>query len=237
MADQTNNQTSSQKVTGLAAVEMAKHPKGGKYNTIDDMSMIEIIVKKSRFIAVAFHVETIEEVRQKLGTLRKSNAGAKHIPYAYMLGPDFSVGRNNDDEEPAGSAGDPIYAAIKAAGMTNILVAVVRYFGGIELGKSKLTSTYNAAATECINNAKKYRMRFCGFYTLKVSYSEFAKLGKLVDMKNLPVIEKNFDDAMPMLKVAIPADKSNEATEDVKSRIQGGVAVSRVGEGYYRFPW
>lgn len=209
----------------------------GVYNTIDETCMVELVVKKSRFIAVAFHVESIEDVRNALGKLKKSNPNAKHIPYGYMIGADFSMGRNNDDEEPAGTAGEPIYSAIRNASLSNVLIAVVRYFGGVELGRARLASTYNTVATECINAAKKYRMRLCGFYEFKVPYSEFAKLGKIIGMKGLPVLEKNFDEAMPMLKVAIPIDDFSKDTEEIKGKIAGGVLIEKDSEGYYRFPW
>ncbi len=209
----------------------------GKYNTIDETCMVELVVKKSRFIAVAFHVESIEDVRECLGVLKKSNPNARHIPYGYMIGSDFSMGRNNDDEEPAGTAGEPIYSAIKAANLSNVLIAVVRYFGGVELGRARLASTYNTVATECVNAAKKYRMKYCGFYAFKVPYSEFAKLGKIVGLKGLPVIEKNFDEAMPMLKVAIPVEDFTKETEEIKGKIAGGVLIEKVDEGFFRFPW
>lgn len=208
-----------------------------EFNTIDETCMVEITVKKSRFIAVAFHVESIDDVREKLGILKKSNQNAKHIPYGYMIGSDFSIGRNNDDEEPAGTAGEPIYAALKSAKLSNVLIAVVRYFGGIELGRARLSSTYNLVATECINAAKKFRMKFCGFYNIKVSYSEFAKLGKIIGAKGLPVIEKNFDESMPLLKVAIPVEDYMKEAEELKGKIAGGILMDKVDEGYFRFPW
>lgn len=208
-----------------------------KYNTIDETCMVELVVKKSRFIAVAFHVESIEDVRNCLGVLKKSNPNAKHIPYGYMIGPDFSMGRNNDDEEPAGTAGEPIYSAIKSAGLSNVLIAVVRYFGGIELGRARLAATYHNVTNECINAAKKYRMLFCGFYQFKVPYSEFAKLGKIVGTKGLPVLEKNFDESMPMLKIAIPVENFNKEADEIKGKIAGGVLIEKVDEGFYRFPW
>ena len=207
------------------------------YNTIDETCMVELTVKKSRFIAVAFHVESVEEVREKLSMLKKSNPHAKHIPYGYMIGADFSMGKNNDDEEPAGTAGEPIYSAIRAESLSNVLIAVVRYFGGVELGRARLASTYNTVATECVNAAKKYRMKFCGFYTFQVPYAEFAKLGKVIGTKGLPVIEKNFDEAMPVLKVAIPVSDFSKDAEEIKGKIAGGVVINKVDEGYFRFPW
>ena len=128
------------------------------YVVVSEISMVETTVKKSRFIGVTFPVENLDDVKEALGSLKKSNKDAKHIAYAYLLGEDFSIARNNDDGEPAGSAGAPIYQAIREKKVTNVLVAVVRYFGGIELGKSRLTRTYYSAALNAIINARKNKM-------------------------------------------------------------------------------
>lgn len=210
---------------------MANNP----YLSIEGQSMAEVEVNKSRFIAVAAHVETIDEVKELLGTLKKSNPGAAHIPYAYMLGEDYSTARNNDDGEPGGSAGVPIYEAIKKANLTQTMVAVVRYFGGKELGKSRLTRTFVFAATEAIKAATKYKMEYCGIFEMKVSYNDYANLGKILTEKNLPIIEKNFNESMPMIKCAIPVSATNKLLEEIRARVREGNSVSKVGGGYFKF--
>jgi len=205
------------------------------YICIQDKAMAEVEVNKSRFIAVAFPVETIDEIKEYIGTLKKSNPNAKHIPYAYMLGSDYSVGKNNDDGEPAGSAGLPISEAIKKHNLTNVLVAVVRYFGGTELGKSKLTRTFGFIASEALKSAPKYKMRYCNIFEMKVSYNDYANLGKILSEKNLPIIEKDFNDSMPMIKFAIPVDATDKTFEEIRSRVREGNSMKKVGGGYYKF--
>ena len=140
------------------------------YTSVDEMAIVEMVMKKSRFIALAFHVESDDDVHQIIGNIRKSNKNAKHVAYAYILGENYDTAKNSDDGEPAGSAGSPIFEAIRTMHLTNTLVAVVRYFGGIELGKSRLTRVYNAVAAGVLNEAKKFRMVFCNEYEIKVSY-------------------------------------------------------------------
>lgn len=206
------------------------------YVVVSDISMAETVVNKSRFIGVTFPVSTIDQVKEALGSLKKSNKDAKHIAYAYLLGADFSVARNNDDGEPAGSAGAPIYQAIKEKKLTNVLVAVVRYFGGVELGKSKLTRVYYSAALNALNNSRKSKMVYCGIFEMKVSYGDYGSLGKVLTEKGFPTIEKNFDESMPMIKCAIPADTADRAIDEIRSKMKDSAQMIKVDSCYYRFP-
>jgi len=210
---------------------MANNP----YYSIEDRTMAEVEVNKSRFIAVAVHVESTDEIKEIIGTLKKSNPNAAHIPYAYMLGEDYSMARNNDDGEPGGSAGVPIFEAIKKANLTQTLVAVVRYFGGKELGKSRLTRTFGFIANEAIKDANKFKMEYCNVFEMKVSYNDYGNLGKVLAEKNLPIIEKDFNESMPMIKCAIPITATDKFLEDIRARIRDGNSITKVGSGYYKF--
>ena len=209
---------------------MANNP----YFSIEDRTLAEVEVNKSRFIAVAVHVESIEEIKDIIATLKKSNPNAAHIPYAYILGEDYSMARNNDDGEPGGSAGVPIFEAIKKANLTQTLVAVVRYFGGKELGKSKLTRTFGFIANQAVQAANKFKMEYCTVYEMKVSYNDYANLGKILSEKNLPIIEKDFNESKPMIKCAIPVSASEKLLEEIRARIRDGNSIVKVGTGYYK---
>ena len=206
------------------------------YVTIEGKQIAEVDVNKSRFIAVAFHVESIEDVKKYLGTLKKSNPKAAHIPYAYMLGEDYSIAKNSDDGEPSGSAGFPIYDAIRKHSLTQTLVAVVRYFGGTELGKSKLTRTFGFIANEALKIAKKSKMMHCNIFDMNVSAANYASLGKILTEKNLPIIEKDFkDSSMPRIKFAVPMDVSSKFLEEIRSRIRETSTYTKVGTGFFKF--
>jgi uncharacterized YigZ family protein len=108
----------------------------------------------SKFIGFAYPIKSEEEVKQIIQQLKKEHPQANHHCYAYRLTPDPTVYRANDDREPSGSAGRPILNAILSAGLTDILVVVVRYFGGTLLGVPGLINAYREAAAEALKNGK-----------------------------------------------------------------------------------
>ena len=207
------------------------------YMSVEEMSVVELVLKKSRFIAMAFHVESDDDVHMIIGNLKKSNKTAKHVAYAYVLGEKYDVAKNNDDGEPAGSAGAPIYEAIKQMNVTNTLVAVVRYFGGIELGKSRLTRAYNNVAVGALNEAKKYKMVFCNEVELKVSYQNYGSVNKLFSDGSVHIIEQKNDEAMPVLKIAVPVKASERILASIRARTRGAGSIQKYGTGFYKFDY
>lgn len=110
--------------------------------------------KRSKFLAFAFHVTSEEEVKQYVAELRKKYYDARHVCWAYMLGADRTDFRANDDGEPSSTAGKPILGQINKNELTDILIIVVRYYGGVNLGTSGLIVAYRTAAAEAIANAE-----------------------------------------------------------------------------------
>lgn len=123
------------------------------YLTITNPAEGEYTEKRSKFLSFAFHVETTEEVKAIVDEYKKKYYDARHVCYAYMLGSKRDVFRAVDDGEPSGTAGKPILGQINSHELTDILIIVVRYFGGIKLGTSGLIEAYRAAAAEVISNA------------------------------------------------------------------------------------
>lgn len=110
--------------------------------------------KRSKFLAFAFHVTSEEEVKQYVAEFRKKYYDARHVCWAYMLGADHTDFRANDDGEPSSTAGKPILGQINKNVLTDILIIVVRYYGGVNLGTSGLIVAYRTAAAEAIANAE-----------------------------------------------------------------------------------
>ena len=110
--------------------------------------------KRSKFLAFAFHVTSEEEVKQYVAEFRKKYYDARHVCWAYMLGADRTDFRANDDGEPSSTAGKPILGQINKNELTDILIIVVRYYGGVNLGTSGLIVAYRTAAAEAIVNAE-----------------------------------------------------------------------------------
>lgn len=145
--------------------------------------------KGSKFLAFAFPVRSVEEVKQHLERLRKEYFDARHHCYAYILGPRKDAYRVNDDGEPSGTGGRPIHGQLLSADLTDTLIVVVRYFGGILLGASGLANAYKAAARDAIVNAEVVEK------TIDVSYRlhfEYALMNDVMRMlKELGVQPRN----------------------------------------------
>ena len=186
---------------------------------------------------MAFHVESDDDVHMIIGNLKKSNKTAKHVAYAYVLGETYDVAKNNDDGEPAGSAGAPIYEALKQIHITNTLVAVVRYFGGVELGMSRLSRAYNNVAMGALNEAKKYKMIFCNEIEIKVSYQNYGSVNKLFSDGSVHIIEQKNDEAMPIMKIAVPVKASEKLIASIRARTRGAGSIQKYGTGFYKFPY
>lgn len=122
-----------------------------KYKTIGSTGTAEFKDRGSKFIAYAYPVSSTEEVKQKLQVLKKEHPKAVHHCYAYRLGMNKNSFRANDDGEPSGSAGRPILGQIDSAGLTNVLVVVVRYFGGTLLGVPGLINAYKTATADALH--------------------------------------------------------------------------------------
>lgn len=123
------------------------------YITISDTSEGYYTEKRSKFYAFAHHVETVDEVKEIVAMYRKKYYDARHVCWAYMLGHERIEFRANDDGEPSSTAGKPILGQINSAELTNILVVVIRYYGGVNLGTGGLIVAYRTAAADAIANA------------------------------------------------------------------------------------
>ncbi|MDR2955833.1 MAG: YigZ family protein [Prevotella sp.] len=124
------------------------------FKTINSVSKAIYTEKRSKFIAYAIPVQSVDEVKNEVEKIRKEYYDARHVCWAYMLGAERKEFRANDDGEPSGTAGKPILGQINSNELTNILIAVVRYFGGIKLGTSGLIVAYREAAAEAISLAE-----------------------------------------------------------------------------------
>ena len=124
-----------------------------EFNIINARQESIYTVKKSKFVAYAFHAPDLESIQKHMDELKKLHHKARHHCYAYKLGLDGNQFRANDDGEPSGTAGKPILGQIESFGLTDTLIIVVRYFGGIKLGASGLTSAYKTAARQVLSEA------------------------------------------------------------------------------------
>ena len=145
--------------------------------------------KGSKFLAFAFPVRSVEEVKQHLERLRNEYFDARHHCYAYILGPRKDAYRVNDDGEPSGTGGRPIHGQLLSADLTDTLIVVVRYFGGILLGASGLANAYKAAARDAIGNAEVVEKTIDVIYRLHFEYALMNDVMRM--LKELGVQPRN----------------------------------------------
>jgi uncharacterized YigZ family protein len=136
--------------------------------------------KRSRFLSFAYPVRTVEEVKAHLNALSRKYCDARHICWAYMLGGDRLTWRANDDGEPSSTAGKPILGQINSNNLTDIFIAVVRYFGGIELGASGLAVAYRTAAAEAIAAAEITELTIDETFTVVYEYPQQNSVMRIV---------------------------------------------------------
>jgi uncharacterized YigZ family protein len=149
--------------------------------------------KGSKFLAYAIPVESSVEVKEQLQLLHKQYHDARHICYAYVLGADGGEYRVNDDGEPSGTAGKPIHGVLLSTKLTNVLIAVVRYFGGTKLGTSGLISAYKEAATDAINNALIIEKKIACYYAVSFPYELINDVMRAIKDTESDIIEQTFE--------------------------------------------
>jgi len=155
------------------------------YLTIEDRAEGVYKEKGSKFISLAFPVTTQEEIKEIVKDIKKEYFDARHHCYAYILGHDKSVFRMNDDGEPSSTAGKPIYGQLLSKDLTNILVVVVRYFGGTKLGVSGLIQAYKQATIDVLNNSKIIEKTVDEVYSVSFDYSLMNDVMKVMKEYNL----------------------------------------------------
>lgn len=142
---------------------------------------------------MAIPVQTSEEIKEYLEHYQKKYYDARHICYAYMLGPERKDYRANDNGEPSGTAGKPILGQINSAGLTDILVVVIRYFGGIKLGTSGLITAYRTAAAEAIANAAITEKTVDQEITVCFEYPFMNDIMRIVKEEEPVIVSQNYD--------------------------------------------
>ncbi|MEN9488080.1 MAG: hypothetical protein RL494_345 [Bacteroidota bacterium] len=165
------------------------------YFTITQPSA-EVLLKEknSKFFGYAFPISSEEEVKIHIENLKKQHFSARHWCYAYQIGADKIQYRANDDGEPNNSAGMPIYGQIQSFGVTNILVVVVRYFGGVKLGVGGLITAYKTAAQMALEAAEIIEKTIDVHFEVHFDYKNMNKVMRVIKEKNLTLISQKMEE-------------------------------------------
>ena len=188
-----------------------------QYKTIDKEIIGEgyYTEKRSKFLAFAHHIESVDEVKDIIAVYRRKYYDARHCCYAYMLGTERTEFRANDDGEPSSTAGKPILGQINSAELTDILIVVVRYYGGVNLGTGGLIVAYRAAAADAIANSKIEIRQVEEIVKYDFTYPMMNDVMRIVKDLQPKIIDQKFDNTCSItLKI-----RKSEA-ELLKSRLK-----------------
>jgi uncharacterized YigZ family protein len=163
------------------------------YKTISNVSEGYFTKQRSKFISYAIPVVTPEKVKEKVDAIRKKHYGARHVCWAYMLGSERALFRFNDDGEPSSTAGKPILGVINYNELTDVLIIVVRYFGGVKLGTSGLIVAYRTAAQDAIACAEIIEKSVEEEITIFFEYLFLNKVMEIVKKDNSRIVSQQFD--------------------------------------------
>lgn len=193
------------------------------FKTVKGISQGLYKEKMSKFISFAEPVQSADEAKAVIKKYQNQYHDARHVCWAYMIGTDRSEYLSSDNGEPSGTAGKPILGQINSFGLTNIVIVVVRYFGGIKLGTSGLIVAYREAAAEAINAGEILECHEQTTITFTFAYLGMNDVMKVIKSEDLRIVSQDFDNCCTMT-IQLDADKA----EPLKKRLTdlGGVSIS-----------
>ena len=166
--------------------------------------------KRSKFISFAIPVNTIEDVQSELKAYQKKYFDARHVCYAYVLGNEGETSRSSDDREPSGTAGRPILGQLRSQNLTNVLLIVVRYFGGTELGAANLGRAYKTAAADALAKTKIKEIVIMDSLVFESPYTEIDRAMRIARDLGGKIVSQTYADQSVKLKVNIRSGKIAE---------------------------
>ena len=187
-----------------------------EYKTIASTSEGYYTEKRSKFLAFAHHVQTVDEVKELLAGYRKKYYDARHVCYAYMLGAERTEFRANDDGEPSSTAGKPILGQINSNELTDILIVVVRYYGGVNLGTSGLIIAYREAAADAINHATIETRQVEEIVKYSFAYPQMNDVMRIVKDMNPRIISQTYDNTCEIV-LSIRKSEAEQLRNRLKS--------------------
>lgn len=190
-----------------------------KYKTISSPSTGDFRDRGSKFLAYAYHISSVEEVKEKIQVLKKEHPKAVHHCYAYRIGMDGSQFRANDDGEPSGSPGKPILGQIDSAGLTSVLVVVVRYFGGTLLGVPGLINAYKTATAQALDAAPKTEKWIEDLFEINFDYPSMGEVLYLLKQSEATIYHQDLQ-LFCTIRAGIPRKHSTHYVQKL-SEIRG----------------
>ena len=186
------------------------------FQSIENESIAEIIVKKSKFIATLYEANSKDEAEKILQNVRKKYFDAKHHCYAYII---EKIEKCSDDGEPSGTAGAPLLALLKSANLTNVIIIVTRYFGGILLGTGGLVRAYTESAKNAIENAKIVYKDYGIQFEIEISYNNLKEIQFICKNLDISIIKIEYQENVKLiLESTFEAKKELEKSNKILSQ-------------------
>lgn len=204
------------------------------YKTVAESGFFVETEKRSKFISFVFFVENKDQVQNYLKEVKAKYHDAKHHVYAYKLEKNNSE-KFSDDGEPSGTAGMPLLGVISSYELSNVLVIVVRYFGGILLGTSGLRKMYISGGCGAIENAKIEKRVLCNSIELKMNYSEYSKVLNAIKKCGGTIINTDYEDDIKLI-FYIEKDKTNDILKKISDIKNGDNDFKIISEDFMSVP-
>lgn len=203
-----------------------------EYSTIKTESVYEEIEKRSKFISYSFIIDNATEAQEKLQKIKNIHHNAKHHVYAYVLEEGLNE-KCSDDGEPSGTGGIPIINAIKSFNLRNVMVVVVRYFGGTLLGTGGLRRMYSSGAMNVLNKSEFVKMNLCKELFLECSYSEYGQISNIISDFDGKIRKLDYNDKVN-LNFFIKDEFKDSITKKIKNIMRGDCNLKIISESYQK---
>ena len=191
-------------------------------NTIEENTTAQIVEKKSKFIADLFYIQSEEEAEEIINNIRKKYHDARHHCYAYSITtPDLTIDRMSDDGEPSGTAGSPMLNILQKKRISNVLIVVTRYFGGILLGTGGLVKAYTDACSQAIEKAVIVQEQKGYLVEMQISYMDFEKFNYYCNKNKINIVNIEYEQNVKC-KIEVTKEEKEEifgGKEDLKFNI------------------
>lgn len=191
---------------------------------ITETGTSEVIIKKSRFLGIAANVDSEEEARELLNAIRKEHYSARHVCYAYSIGDNNPALKFSDDGEPGGTAGRPILDVVTNSGVSNIIIIVVRYFGGVLLGTGGLVRAYTESAQEAVKAAEKTTVWVTETFDITLDYGDFERVKSLIEKIEGASLEVAYTDKV-VISATVPEKECDRLKQEIIEVTAGRAAT------------
>lgn len=206
-----------------------------EYKTIQGYATTEWEIQKSRFISYINHVETEEQAQDFVNQIKKKHFDARHNCYAYIIGEHSDIQKSSDDGEPSGTAGVSILEVLKKNELSDVVIVVTRYFGGIKLGAGGLIRAYGKSATLGIDASTVVKKSIFNCYNLSLDYNLLGTLENYLHQNEIRIKDKNYTDKVD-ISILLPQNDSDNTLNDITNLSAARCKITKLDTIYLDIP-